>query len=243
VKSEKNNWRPPGLSYLFRFSRWPICQLAMFVLAIISAAVLAAAGPQEPSSKSFFLVASRDMADPIFQQSVILMLPPDEPPLVSGVIINKPTDMTVGKLMKPPLAEENRNEKVYFGGPVDITSPLLVMRTPHPPKQAMQLGRDIFALSEVSSISDSLRDARYGNDARLYLGRAQWVQQQLRGELLEGAWNVMPVRADLIFDPDSAKIWPILSQHEHVREISTSCSDARGVLSFSRCSGAFSWKY
>jgi putative AlgH/UPF0301 family transcriptional regulator len=181
------------------------------------------------------------MPDPVFQQSVILMLPPDEPPLVAGVIINKPTDLTLGNLFKQPLALENRNQRVYFGGPVDLAAPLLVVRTARPPKQAIQLWSNVYAVVDADSISEILRDSRSGNDARLYLGRAQWAQEQLRGELLEGAWSVVPVRADLIFEHDSAKVWPMLSQHEHVREIDAHCSASGSLLPTTMCTDALGW--
>jgi putative AlgH/UPF0301 family transcriptional regulator len=175
----------------------------------------------------------------VFQQSVILMLPSDEPPLIAGVIINKPTNVTLGNLLKPPLSPENRNQKVYFGGPVDLTAPLLVIRSTRPPKSAIQLWNNVYAVVDASSISDVLRDSRTGNDARLYLGRAQWAQEQLRGELLEGAWTVVPLRAELIFEQDTAKIWPMLSQHEHVREIDACCSGTGSLLAPTMCTGTF----
>jgi putative transcriptional regulator len=180
--------------------RWSIAVAAIFVLVALMPG-LAAAESGEKGAKSFFLVASRDMPDPVFQQSVILMLPPDEPPLVTGVIINKPTDVTLGKLLKQPVAPENRNQKVYFGGPVDLTEAVLVVRTSRPPKPATQLWNNVYLVVDPSSISEVLKDSRPGDDARLFLGRAQWAQEQLRGELLEGAWNVLPVKADLIFEP------------------------------------------
>jgi len=181
------------------------------------------------------------MPDPVFQQSVILMLPPDEPPLVAGVIINKPTDVTLGNLLRQPVAPENRNEKVYFGGPVDVTLPLLVIRTTRPPKPAMRLWSDIYAVVDPNSISDILKDSRTGDEARLFMGRAQWAQEQLRGELLEGAWSVVPLRTDLIFERDSAKVWPILSQHEHVREIDARSWGSAGLLAAPMTSGPFAW--
>jgi putative transcriptional regulator len=181
------------------------------------------------------------MPDPVFQQSVILMLPPDEPPLVAGVIINKPTMVTLGHLLKEPLAPENRDHKVYFGGPVDLTAPLLVVRTEHPPKAAIRLWSNVYGVADFSSIRAILKDPHSGSEVRLYLGRAQWAQEQLRGELLEGAWTVVPVRTDLIFDGDSAKIWPMLSQHEHVREIDGDCWATGGVPASSMCAEAFTW--
>jgi putative AlgH/UPF0301 family transcriptional regulator len=207
--------------------------------ALLARAVVMAGAPQNPGAKAFFLVASRNMPDPVFQQSVILMLPADEPPLVAGVIINKPTDVTLSNLFKQPLARENRNQKVYFGGPVELTGPLLVMRTSQVPKQATQLWGNVYAIANVGAIAATLQDSRYVNDTRLFLGRAQWAQEQLRGELLEGAWTVVPVRTDLLFDRDSAKVWQILSQHEHVREIETRCPD--GSLALAACAGTFTW--
>jgi putative transcriptional regulator len=234
-------------SLLSNFGPWPWLTNGCIAIAVVIAIVVlvqapvAMAGSGGANAQSFFLVASRNMSDPVFQESVILMLPPDEPPLVAGVIINKPTDVTLGNLLRQPVAPENRNQKVYFGGPVDITVPLLVIRTARPPKPAIRLCSDVYAIIDAHSISDVLKDSRSGNDARLFLGRAQWAQEQLRGELLEGAWSVVPLRTDLIFEHDSAKVWPILSQHEHVREIDTCGATTEGPMSVSMCSGANGW--
>jgi putative AlgH/UPF0301 family transcriptional regulator len=223
-----------------RDSRWRLAASFAFALAPLLGPTVAVAGPSTVNAKPFFLVASRNMADPVFQQSVILMLPSDEPPLVAGIIINKPTDVTLGSLFKQPLASANRNEKVYFGGPVDIAEPILVLRAKQPPKSALSLSGDVYAIADAGSIVDILRAGR-GSDARLFVGRAQWAQEQLRGELLEGAWNVVPVRTDLIFEHDSAKIWPMLSQHEHVREISARCCETAGLLEAMLCGGLCAW--
>ena len=222
------------------------CALASFALAgsamlAVAALMVATQAVAEPRTraKSFFLVASADMPDPVFQQSVILMLPEDEPPLVAGVIINKPTDVTLGSLFKPPLAPQNRSQKVYFGGPVDLDAPLLVIRSVRQPKVAIKLWTDVYEVEDASSIGDILKDPRSGGEARLYMGRAQWAQEQLRGELLEGAWSVVPVNTNLIFEHDSAKVWRMLSQHQHVREIMAHCGGVDGVLTLTMCNESF----
>jgi putative AlgH/UPF0301 family transcriptional regulator len=215
--------------------------VTILCVTIGNAFVAAPARPSPTRAKPFFLVASRDMPDPVFQKSVILMLPPDEPPLVAGVIINKPTDVTLGNLFRQPLAANNRAQKVYFGGPVDLGRPLLVIRSTLPPAEATRLESNVFAIADPASISDLLRNSAYGDNARLFLGRAQWEEQQLRAELLEGAWTVVPLQTDFIFEHDPDKIWPILSQYEHVREV-----EARGCgpdeLPIAMCGEEFSWK-
>ncbi len=241
MTTEKEYSPLSGLDSLLGLIPRPLATAVILTLTVLLGPTQAGAETHGASGKSFFLVASRSMPDPVFQQSVILLLPSGELPLVAGVIINKPTDVTLGNLFKQQLAPENRNQKVYFGGPVDLTAPLLVLRTTRPPKQAIRLWSNVYAVDDAGPISDILRDSRLSNDARLYLGRAQWAQEQLRGELLEGAWSVVPVRTDLIFEHDSAKVWPMLSQHEHVREIDARCPDAGGVTALTMCSGAFTW--
>jgi putative transcriptional regulator len=238
LNTEKERSLPCNLLCRWCLLCRPIVAATTFVILLLAGITTAVAGPQASSARSFFLVASRNMPDPVFQQSVILMLPSDEPPLVVGVIINKPTDVTLSNLFRQPLAPTNRQRKVYFGGPVDITTPLLIIRSTHPPKSATQLSSDVYAVADPGSINEFLGDSRSGGDARLFLGRAQWAQEQLRGELLEGAWSVVPVRTDLIFEHDSAKVWPILSQHEHMREVDARCWGSTAVMGSTMCSGA-----
>lgn len=235
MKTEGKSSLPGALPPALRLVGRSLAIAAIFALSPQLKANLAAAQPHASNAQSFFLVASHSMPDPVFQQSVILVLPTDDPPLVAGVIINKPTGVTLGNLFKRQLAPENQNQKVYFGGPVDLAAPLLIVRTMRPPKQAIRLWNNIYGVVDTGSISGILRDARSSNDTRLYLGRAQWAREQLRGELLEGAWSVVPVRTDLIFEHDSAKVWRILSQHEHVREIDTNCSGTGGLVASAIC--------
>ena len=185
--------------------------------------------------KSFFLVARRDMGDPMFQQSVILMLPPDQPPLVAGVIINKPSDIKLNDLFKHSIPPSNSNDKVYFGGPVELNVPLLVVHAAEASGQSIQLTSDAYAIADIQSIAQRLKNPHDIKEMRFYLGRAQWTQEQLRGEILEGAWDVMPIQTGLIFGADPSKVWPTLIQHEHVREVNVSCEQSTGIFGFARC--------
>jgi putative transcriptional regulator len=213
----------------------------VFSAAALIRSTRAAEAAQPGNTNAFFLVASRSMPDPVFQRTVIMVLPVDEPPLVAGVIINKPTDVMLGKLVQQPLAPAVRNEKVYFGGPVDLTTPLLVIRGARPPKAAVQLQPNVYAVDDPDSISNVLKTSRSVGDARLFMGRAQWAQEQLRGELLEGVWTVVPVRTDLIFEHDSAKVWSILSQHEHVREVDFRSGNASDLMTTPIIGSVFGW--
>lgn len=76
---------------------WRVKSLILVVCAAL-VPPLTAAREAQSANAPFFLVATRNLPDPIFQQSVILMAPSTQPPLVAGIIINKPTTTLVREL-------------------------------------------------------------------------------------------------------------------------------------------------
>src|SRR5580704_13304785 len=67
-----------------------------------------------------FLVATRDLQDPLFQHSVILMVPSTEPPLLAGLIINSPAKERVRDLFPQVRGLKGPDETIYTGGPVEL---------------------------------------------------------------------------------------------------------------------------
>src|SRR5271156_765966 len=115
-------------------SRGPHYMLATVIFVVCAALVLALSTAQETKGAnvtSFFLVATPDLPDPMFQQTVILMLPPTQTPLIAGIIVNKPTTIPLAKLFSRDLALKNQ-ATAYFGGPVETTEPSLVLRASAP---------------------------------------------------------------------------------------------------------------
>jgi putative transcriptional regulator len=179
---------------------------------------LFAASPPNLASAPYFLVATPDLPDPIFQQSVILVLP-SESPLVAGFIINKPSPVTVGEVFREVDGLRHPDEKAYVGGPVDYTEPVLLMRGDHPPPGATQLTSHLYAEAGLGAIAAVLTRPLAANDQRLILGRSQWSNAQLHGEILQGAWETLPAQTDLIFTPEPAKLWAKLVQQSHLRQV------------------------
>lgn len=175
---------------------------AVFVLADKSGG-----GVEEPKSKLSYLIARRELADPFFQQSVVLMLPSEGMPLVVGLIVNKPTKVTLTRLYPESPALKNSTAAAFFGGPVDIESPTLVFHSAKPPNHALALFRDVYLTFDPDVISTLLNDPKQKADFRLILGRAQWGPGQLQNELREGSWDKLEAEGDLIFDSDSEHLW------------------------------------
>jgi putative AlgH/UPF0301 family transcriptional regulator len=176
-----------------------------------------------PSEGCYFLVARDDMPDPMFQQTVILMVPASpENPIIAGIIVNKPTNVTLAQAFGNVSGAgglKHPNEKLYYGGPVDDDQPILLMHGSHPAKGTTRLMDKLYSGTDVDVIVELLTHPWSPQDTRLVLGRAQWTRDQLRLEILRGAWDAMPADVDLIFRSDSGAVWRGLQKHTHLREV------------------------
>jgi putative AlgH/UPF0301 family transcriptional regulator len=147
------------------------------------------------------------------------MLPPSEPPIVAGIVINKPTKVTFGQLFGNAPAVRNQAESVYFGGPVELTSPTILMRAAQAPDATTRLFENVYMSSDAGSVRDLLKRPGSDKDLRLFLGRAQWTVDQLHSEILRGAWIIAAASPELVFSPDPGSVWRVLMQRAKVREI------------------------
>jgi putative transcriptional regulator len=184
----------------------------VLALALGFAVEPARAAQTQKLPDTYFLVAQPDLPDPLFQQSVILMLPPTGTPLVVGVIVNKPTTMKLGELFPHISALKNRTDKAYFGGPVDVSTPMVAFHAGHASSQCTALFKDVYITMESDEIMSLLRGDHTAKDMRVYLGRAQWTKDQLHDEMLENSWYTVPSDPGMVFSADPAKIWDTLVQ-------------------------------
>jgi putative transcriptional regulator len=197
------------------------------VLLLLSALMAASLPTRADDAKPYFLVASPEMRDPVFRQSVIMMVPTIQAPLVAGVIINEPTGTSAHEVFPHfPALKEDPNS-AYYGGPVDNGQPTIAFRTPHPPAKATQLFDDVYVSTDADTIAQILKDHTRPANLRIFLGRAQWLMEQLHSEIMEGAWYVAPVDADQLFSPDPTHLWHKLVERGQLQE-------ANFILPFAR---------
>jgi putative transcriptional regulator len=182
-----------------------------FFLGVVPALALLcgtafAADPQK-SAQTYFLVAQPDLEDPMFSQSVVLMLPPTGTDLIVGLIVNKPTRVKLTDLFPNDAALKQHPTTAYFGGPVDITAPLMLIHANHAPDDAVPLLSDIYLDLKARSMLRVLKDSKSLPSMRLYLGRAQWTKDQLHDEMLENSWYKVPSDPEDVFSADADTVW------------------------------------
>lgn len=178
--------------------------LGCVLLGSVAPRTLAA---QDSNSQAVFLVARNEIQDPFFSHSVVLMLPIKNSPMVVGLIVNKPTRMTLGKLFPDSPALQSRTEHAYFGGPVDVGVPCAVFHTSNPPEHALRVYGNVYLTFDSDSINNIFQNAPPNSTPHLFLGRAQWAPGQLENEIARGSWYRVQAQGDLIFGSNIQGLW------------------------------------
>ncbi len=175
-------------------------------------------GPGDKQDQAFFLVARQELRDPVFKESVVLMLPfvltagkSGEGPVV-GLIVNRSARVALSDVFPGDKTMKDRSETAYFGGPVDTRSPSVVFRASKGAKQAALLFGDVYVSFDTEFIKELLKKPEKTPDLRLFLGRSQWSAPQLQNEMLLGAWLSVPAEKNLIFSTSPQYLWHNLSE-------------------------------
>ncbi|HEX8101839.1 MAG TPA: YqgE/AlgH family protein [Solirubrobacteraceae bacterium] len=155
------------------------------------------------SLRGQLLIASPSLVEPTFHRTVILVTE-HAPEGAMGVVLNRPSDSTVGEAV-PELAElAGEDAAVFVGGPVQ-TEALIVLAEFRDPSAAAAI-----VVADVGLVSADFETAELvvaTRRARVFAGYSGWGPGQLEGELEEDAWIVeAPVPAEL-FPADPDGLW------------------------------------
>jgi putative transcriptional regulator len=185
----------------------------IFILSLLAGTADRAVEEKQGTDKQgVFLVARRELADPFFEKSVVLMLPIKETSLLVGLIINRPTKVPLRDLFSESKAIQKLDQTAYFGGPVDVEigARSAIFRSKSPPKNAVAVFGDVYACFDPDTIATLLEDSQQETTVRVFLGRSQWAPIQLEVEIAKGAWYSVHESADPIFGKFPEGVWRTL---------------------------------
>ena len=159
-------------------------------------------------SKGIFLIAGRNLKDPNFNQSVILITDFNEMG-TTGLIINKPTDIPIDQVLPQFSQWDSISRYLNIGGPVAISSFSLLVRSgiELPASGSRHIINDIYLVNSMDMLNHIPNDDQNKTYFKLYLGYAGWSPGQLESELLRGDWHLWHADADTIFDTGYSEIW------------------------------------
>ena len=158
------------------------------LLALLLACTPLAAAAAELSG-SLVLVAKPELHDPLYGKTVLVVAPFGNDQHM-GFIINRPTDLTLGKIFPEHLPSRKVADPVFLGGPVDATTIFaLVPQADNPGGKSVQIMPGLFAVIDAPTV-DKIIEAN-PEDARFVAGLVVWRPGELRREVELGAWHVM----------------------------------------------------
>jgi putative transcriptional regulator len=161
------------------------------------------------SLRGQLLIAGPTLQDPNFQRTVVLVGEHNDEGAL-GVVLNRPSDTTVGEAV-PDLEDLTGDEDpVYVGGPVQ-PSAVLVLAEYAVPAEAPQLVTGAVGFLAIDDEEeDPGHDFHNGNDlrrARVFAGYAGWGPGQLESELERDDWIIVESESDDVFDEDATTLW------------------------------------
>jgi len=160
-------------------------------------------------SKGKFLVASRRLGDPRFQETVVLLISYSRNGAM-GLIINRPVKMSLSDVFPDSAIFKKRKDTVYFGGPVEMNRLLFLVRSAGKPEETVRVFGSVYVSSSRDMLDRMIDKRKEGEHVRVYAGYAGWAAGQLDAEVARGDWHVIQADARTIFDKKSEKIWPEL---------------------------------
>jgi putative transcriptional regulator len=161
-----------------------------------------------PKSASTILIVARDeLPDPNFKDSVVLVMN-NLGVAPAGVIINRPTRIPVSKAFPEFERLAKLEDKLYFGGPVQIETVSFLFRADKKPENAAQVLDGVYLSSDEALLKKLLARDKPMEGLRIFIGYSGWAPGQLESEIERGDWKLTPANADTIFGRKSEHPWP-----------------------------------
>lgn len=163
-----------------------------------------------------FLVASKDLNDPNFAKTVVLLVEYNDDGVV-GLIVNRRSKVPISRVLEDVKAAKERADLVYAGGPVDRTEILALMRSTHAPEDSERVFGDVYLVTSRNSLQQTFASQIEPNRMHVFVGYAGWTVPQLENELDLGAWYIFPGTAAAVYDADPDTLWPRLIRETELR--------------------------
>jgi putative transcriptional regulator len=153
------------------------------------------------------LVARAELPDPNFKDAVVLVMN-NLGSAPAGIIINRPTRIAVSHLFPDLERLAHLNDKVYFGGPVEIDSIWFLFRTETPREHAIRALDGVYVSADPELLLELLGRDKPMDGLRIFIGHSGWAPGQLEAEIGRGDWTLAPAEKDAIFNRKPEHPWP-----------------------------------
>jgi putative transcriptional regulator len=165
----------------------------------------------EQSLSGRLLAATPQLGDPNFRRTVVLIVEDDLEEGTLGVVLNRPTEVPLDQVLEAWTGLATGPPVVFRGGPISPNSALALALVPgsdEPVGWRSLDGTPMMArlgLVDLGAPPELLAGGI--TSMRVFAGYAGWGAGQLRDEIDEGAWYVLPGDPGDAFAADPEHLW------------------------------------
>ena len=191
-----------------RLTDWRIGLLIIFLaLSIPSVAINAA--EQSDYLTGQLLVATPEMRDPRFVETVIYMVKHSSEGAF-GLVINRPLAKGPVEDLLKGFGMDSSGAKgeiiVHYGGPVSPSAGFVLHSDDVLLEESAKVANGI-AMTSDPKLIEAMAQGKGPRQSLFILGYAGWAPGQLEGELVAGSWFVVSGDKALIFGQDADRKW------------------------------------
>ena len=177
------------------------------LLAAAIAGLLAWSAPAgaNDTSRTHILIAKRQLTDPFYRATVLLVRPMGNDQHI-GVILNRPTKLTLGQLFPEHGPSQKVPDPVFMGGPSSSAVLFAIVQSKASPGgKSLQMMPELFMAFEGETVDKIIES---GNaQARFLAGLVAWQPGELKEELKRGAWYLMEADPAVVLRKQTDGLW------------------------------------
>jgi len=162
------------------------------------------------SLKGKLILDGGKLAGSEFHRTVVLICHHD-PAGAFGLVLNRPSEHTIGEALTEPLPDPVKDLPLYLGGPVQ---PQTISCLIHEPTNDEVTGASVMPGLRIVRTLDELVELS-GNfpasvQLKFFAGYAGWGPAQLDNEMKQAAWLTYPSSMELVFYPRPDELWKLI---------------------------------
>jgi putative transcriptional regulator len=133
-----------------------------------------------------------------------------------GFVINRPTEVTLGRLFPEHGPSQKIPEPVYLGGPLNTEVIFALVHSSNPPAgEVLRLAQDLYIAVDAKTVDHIIEaDAAH---ARFFAGLVAWRPGELKEEVQRGLWYVLESDSDLVMRKSTDGLWEELVKRSQLR--------------------------
>ncbi len=187
------------------------------VALLLCLALPVPAGDAEPM-KSIFLVARRNLPDPFFRESVVLVTHHGGPAPI-GIIVNRRTGIPLSRLFPGIDRLQDGKERLFFGGPVKTQELVAMFRAKSRPADSIEVLEGVYLSTDRELMRSMLERQPPVEGLRIFAGYAAWAPTQLESEVERGDWHLARADAGIAFDGKPEALWQKLERNASAQAV------------------------